>query len=41
MKSLELVFREELKKEYKKGFLHGAFYGMTLFAGFYFLFLRR
>jgi len=40
MKTLEIVFREELKKEYNRGFFHGALYGMSILTGFYFLFLR-
>ena len=36
---LESVIIEETKKEYKRGFIHGATYGVLVSLGFYVLFL--
>jgi hypothetical protein len=40
MKTIELVFREELKKEYNRGVIRGGIYGLLFSLGIYILFLR-
>lgn len=38
MMALEQVFRQELSKEYRRGFLHGSIYGIAITIGIYLLF---